>query len=174
MIQRLILAHHANRATIKMIRAKHLVCRAFPERIKTVPGDNFAKSVRKTHSTTHRLLSIAMLAVLVNLPLLQAMLNALHARPEKREHLVHHVAKENIGQQMTTTLNLVLFAKKGNIKVKVVKPFATHVFQACTNPTQVANNAILALSVDTKIWPIKKFVKLSTRVMLSLVVAQLQ
>ena len=91
MIQRLILAHHVNPATIKMIRVKHLVCRAFPERIKTIPGDNRAKSVQKTHSTIHRLLSFAMLAVLVNTPPCRAMLNALHARPEKREHLVHHV-----------------------------------------------------------------------------------
>ena len=123
---------------------------------------------------THRLLKFATPVVLVNSPLHQAMLNALHARPDKREHPVLNVTKGNIGPPMTTTLKRALFAKKGNIKVKVVKPFATHVFQACTNPTQVANNAILALSVDTKIWPIKKFVKLSTRVMLSLVVVQLQ
>ena len=123
---------------------------------------------------THRLPKFATPAVLDNSPLHQAMLNALHARPDKREHRVLNVTKDNIGQQMTTTLNLVLFAKKGNIKVKVVKPFATRVFQACTNPTQGANNAILALSVDTKIRPIKKFVKLSTQVMLLLVVARLQ
>ena len=157
-----------------MIRAKHLVCRAFPERIKTVPGDNFAKSVRKTHSTIHRLLSFAMLAVLVNLPLLQAMLNALHARPEKREHPVHHVIKEVIGQQMTTTLNLVLFAQKGNIKVTVVKPSVTRVFQVCTNPRKAGKNAFLALQVPIKICRMKKCVKFSTQVMLLLVVARLQ
>ena len=44
-IQTRLRARHANRATFKKIRAKLPVCRAFPERIKTVPGDNRAKSV---------------------------------------------------------------------------------------------------------------------------------
>ena len=157
-----------------MIRVKHLVCRAFPERIKTIPGDNRAKSVQKTHSTIHRLLSFAMLAVLVNSPLLQAMRNALPARPVKRVHPALNVTQSNIGPPTTTTLNRALFAKKDSIKIQVAKPFVIRVFQACTNPTQGANNAILALSVDTKIRPIKKFVKLSTQVMLLLVVARLQ
>ena len=34
MIRRLILAHRATLAIIKQIRAKHLVCRAYQERIK--------------------------------------------------------------------------------------------------------------------------------------------
>ena len=123
---------------------------------------------------THRLPKFATPVVLDNSPLHQAMLNALHARLVKREHPVHHARKEATGQQMTTTLNLVLFAQKGNTKVQVVKPFVTHVFQVCTNPTKAAKNVFLALSVDTKIRPIKKFVKLSTQVMLLLVVARLQ
>ena len=81
----------------------------------------------------HRLLNFAMLAVPVNSPLLQAMLNALHVPPEKREHPVHHVIKEDTGQQMTGILKRVLLAKKDNIKVTVVKPSVTRVFQVCTN-----------------------------------------
>ena len=121
-----------------------------------------------------RLLKFATPVVLDNSPLLQAMLNALHARPVKREHLVHHVIKEDIGQQMTTTLKRVLLAKKGNIKIHVVKPFVTRVFQVCTNPTEAAKNAFHALQALIKICQIKKFVNISTQVMLLLVVAQLQ
>ena len=84
--------------------------------------------------------------------------NALHASPVKREHLVHHVIKEDIGQQVTTTLKRVLLAKKGNIKAHVVKPFVTRVFQVCTNPTEAAKNAFLALQVPIKICQMKKVV----------------
>ena len=174
MIQKRMLVHHANLATIKKNRAKLPVCRAFPERIKTVPGNNRANSVRKTHSTICPLLSFAMLEVLVNLRLLQAMLNALHARPAKREHPVHHVIKEDTGQQMTGILKRVLLAKKDNIKVNVVKPSVIRVFQVCTNPRKAAKNAFLALQVPIKICRTKKFVKLSAQVMLLLVVARLQ
>ena len=123
---------------------------------------------------THRLLKFATPVVLVNSPLHQAMLNALHARPVKREHLVHHVKKEGTGRQMTTTLKRVLFAKKGNIKIHMVKPFVTRVFQVCTNPTKAAKNVFLALQVDIKIGRMKKVVNLSPQVMLLLVVARLQ
>ena len=123
---------------------------------------------------THRLLKFATPVVLVNSPLLQAMLNALHARPEKREHPVHHVIKEDTGQQMTGILKRVLLAKKDNIKVTVVKPSVTRVFQVCTNPRKAAKNVFLALQVPIKICRMKKFVKLSAQVMLLLVVARLQ
>jgi hypothetical protein len=122
----------------------------------------------------HRLLNFAKPVVLDNSPLHQAMLNALHARPVKQEHPVHHVTKEDIGQQMTTTLKRVLFAKKGNIKIHMVKPFVTRVFQVCTNPTKAAKNVFLALQVDIKIGRMKKVVNLSPQVMLLLVVARLQ
>ena len=122
----------------------------------------------------HRLLNFAKPVVLDNSPLHQAMLNALHARPVKREHPVHHVTKEDIGQQMTTTLKRVLFAKKGNIKVTVVKPSVTRVFQVCTNPRKAAKNVFLALQVPIKICRMKKVVTLSKQVMLLLVVARLQ
>ena len=167
-------AHHANRATIKMIRVKRLVCLAFPEPIKTQQANTPVKNVLKIHPMIHRLLNFAKPVVLVDSPLRQAMHNALHASPVKREHLVHHVAKEDIGQQMTTTLTRVLCAKKGNIKVTVVKPFVTRAFQVCTNPRKAAKNAILALQVPIKICRMKKVVKFSTQVTLLLVVVQLQ
>jgi len=122
----------------------------------------------------HLLLNFAKPVVLVNLLLLQVMLNALHARPVKREHPVYHVTKENIGQLMTTTLNLVLVAKKGNIKIHVVKPSVIRVFQVCTNPSRAVKNAFHALQALIKICQIKKIVNFSTQVMLLLVVVQLQ
>ena len=74
-----------------MIRVKHLVCHAYPEPIKIYQANIPVKNVLKIHPMIHRLLNFAKPVVLVNSPLRQAMLNALHARPEKREHLVHHV-----------------------------------------------------------------------------------
>ena len=123
---------------------------------------------------THRLPKFATPVVLDNSPLHQAMLNALHARLVKREHPVHHARKEATGQQMTTTLKRVLFAKKGNIKVTLAKPSVTRVFQVCTNPRKAAKNAFLALQVPIKICRMKKCVKFSTQAMLLLVVARLQ
>ena len=169
-----MLAHHANRATIKKNRVKRLVCRAFLARIKIHQANTPVKNVLKIHPMTHRLPKFATPVVLDNSPLHQAMLNALHARLVKREHPVHHARKEGTGQQMTTTLKRVLFAKKGNIKVTVVKPSVTRVFQVCTNPRKAAKNAFLALQVPIKICRMKKCVKFSTQAMLLLVVARLQ
>jgi hypothetical protein len=45
MIGRLILAHHANRATIKKSRVKRLVCRAFLARIKIHQANTPVKNV---------------------------------------------------------------------------------------------------------------------------------
>jgi hypothetical protein len=174
MIRRLILAHRASLATIKKIRAKRLVCHAYPEPIKIYQANTPVKNVLKIHPMTHRLLNFAKPVVLVDSPLRQAMHNALHASPVKRGHPVHHVIKEDIGQQMTTTLKRVLFAKQGNIKVQLVKPFVTRVFQVCTNPTKAAKNVFLALLVHIKMSRIKKVVKISRQVLLLLAVARLQ
>ena len=108
----------------------------------------------------HRLLNFAKLVVLVNSPLLQAMRNALPARPVKRVHPALNVTQGNIGPPTTTTLNRVLFAKKDSIKIHLAKLFVTRVFQACTNARKAANNVMTALWGPIKVNQVKVLVNL--------------
>jgi hypothetical protein len=54
MIQKRMLVHHATRACIKQIRAKRLVCRAFLERMKTIPVQPNVKSAALGNTKMHR------------------------------------------------------------------------------------------------------------------------
>ena len=66
MIQTLLRARHANRATFKKIRAKLPVCRAFPERMKMIRVQPNAKIVAKDNIKAYRATTRVWIAQLAN------------------------------------------------------------------------------------------------------------